>query len=275
MKFTEITTPFEKKKMIVYGSERNKLVRHNISVRQVEGGVYMGEVEYPSTCNYPRCDLYFYLPAIGLGIMIGGAAADDDVQRYVAAAKSHGMGSAEDFISYLGGCVERAEYIPTDMVELAGCIRPDSTERYMISNAEILRLRREKEAAEKAARAAANAAYVAQKNQEAEEQIAAAEAVLRNGGRLENSTVAFYRSRYDYSSYSIVNHLMRKHGVAVPLRTQGWINDKLKAVTVGDDGAISVNYRKAKGAKCSEKVFDCLFDLVRAVKEAENRENVA
>lgn len=40
-----------------------------------------------------------------------------------------------------------------------------------------------------------------------------------NGGVLKNDTITFYRSRYDSSTYSIFNYLMRLYEVKVPLRT--------------------------------------------------------
>lgn len=66
----------------------------------------------------------------------------------------------------------------------------------------------------------------------------------------------------------IILDLMRKYGVDVPLRTQGWILDCLVCVTFDGD---TVNYRyyKRKNGRGSQKVFDCIRDLVRAIdKEA-------
>ena len=275
MKFTEITTPYVKRKMIVYGSEFNKLVRHNISVRQVEGSVYMSDVEYPSNCNYPHCDLYFYLPTVGLGIMICGVSADDDVQRYVTAAEKQGMDSAENFISYLDGLVERSAYIPTNMIELASCIKPDNAERYRTSNAEILRLRREKEAEERAAQDAKDVKYVAEKNREAQVKIDAAVRILQNDGILENAEIEIYRSRYDISVYSVINHLMRQYGVKVPLRTQGRINSKLVTATIENGACEYVQYRTSKNGKCSQVIFGYLTELAQATRKEAAHESVA
>ena len=43
---------------------------------------------------------------------------------------------------------------------------------------------------------------------------------IRGGGTLKNEPISLYKSRYDSSTYSIVNHLMRRYQVDVPLRTQ-------------------------------------------------------
>ena len=75
-------------------------------------------------------------------------------------------------------------------------------------------------------------AYCEKRNRPAEQAVSAAIQVIREGGVLKNETITFYQSRYSSSSYSIVNYLMRLYHVDVPLRTQGWIKDKLVNVTI-------------------------------------------
>lgn len=87
---------------------------------------------------------------------------------------------------------------------------------------------------------------------------------------LKNITVTFYRSRYDYSSYAIVNHLLRKYGVKVPIKTQGWINEKMVGACINKDGTCTVYFDKKKGAQCSQTIFDCMFELVALVKKEES-----
>lgn len=274
MLFTEITTPYEKKKMIVYGSERNKLVKHNVNVRQVEGNIYMGEVECPDWCNFPRSELYFYLAKIGIGIKIGSVAAEDDTERSLAYAKSQDMDSAKNFIGYLDSCLER-KFIPKNMLALAAEIKPENISRYVSSNEKILRLREEQWVAEQAAREQADAAYVAEKNREAQAKVDAAVRILRNDGILANVDIELYRSRYDRRVYSVVNHLMRRYGIKVPLRTQGWINDKLATATIRDGVCAHVQYRKTKNGKGSQAVFGFLSELAQAARKEAAHETVA
>ena len=99
--------------------------------------------------------------------------------------------------------------------------------------------------------------------------IVAAYEIIRNGGPLENSDVTFYQSRYESRTYKIVNYLFRKHDINCPIKTQGWINDKLIHVGITPEGLVNVRFWKSKNGKCSEKVFDCLSELVRIVR-AEN-----
>jgi len=63
---------------------------------------------------------------------------------------------------------------------------------------------------------------------------------------------------------AIILDLMRKYGVDVPLRTQGWIIDCLASVKFDGD-KISYSYYRKRNGKGSQKVFDCIRDLVNAI----------
>ena len=62
----------------------------------------------------------------------------------------------------------------------------------------------------------------------------------------------------------VILDLMRKYGVNVPLRTQGWILDCLISVTFNDD-SISYTYLRRNKGRGSQKIYDCLHDLVSAI----------
>ena len=108
-------------------------------------------------------------------------------------------------------------------------------------------------------------AYCEAQNKAAEQMVSEAIQIIRGGGVLKNETIKFYRNRYDVSSYSIVNHLMRLYHVEVPLRTQGWINDKLVNATIKEGRCAHLQYLRAKGSRCSEKIWECMNALIRAV----------
>ncbi|MDE6995580.1 MAG: hypothetical protein K2P41_14370 [Lachnospiraceae bacterium] len=110
-------------------------------------------------------------------------------------------------------------------------------------------------------------AYCEVQNKAANQVVSEAIQIIRNGGTLKNETVTFYRSRYSASSYSIVNHLMRMYHVDVPLRTQGWINDKLVNTTIKDGKCEHLQYLRSKGGRCSQKFFHCMRELIQAVAE--------
>ena len=107
--------------------------------------------------------------------------------------------------------------------------------------------------------------YCEEQNKASNQMVSEAIQIIQNGGILKNETVKFYSSRYTFSSYSIVNHLMRQYQVDVPLRTQGWINDKLVNATIKDGKCEHLQYFRSKGGRCSQKFFDCVNALIQAV----------
>lgn len=81
--------------------------------------------------------------------------------------------------------------------------------------------KREEELTRIAHEAEEDKAYCEEQNRKAQEKIADAISIIQNGGVLKNEAIEFFRSRYDSSSYSIVNYLLRLYHIDVPLRTQG------------------------------------------------------
>lgn len=108
-------------------------------------------------------------------------------------------------------------------------------------------------------------AYCAERNRQAQQQVQEALRVIREGGVLQNDTVEFYRSRYDSSASSIILYLMRRYQVDVPLRTQGWINERLANATITDGRCSRVQFRGNKRSKCSSRFFDCMNELIHVV----------
>ena len=102
-------------------------------------------------------------------------------------------------------------------------------------------------------------------NRKANEQIQKAIQVLKHEGVLENEDIRLYREDGGYGSYAIVNHLMRLYGVDVPLRTQGWINEKLISLRIANGRCSDLRYRTRKGGRCSDKIFDCVDALIEKV----------
>ena len=58
---------------------------------------------------------------------------------------------------------------------------------------------------------------------------------------------------------------MREYHIDVPLRTQGWINEKLTSVTIENGKCEHLRYMRAKSAQCSQRFFDCMSELIHNV----------
>lgn len=93
-----------------------------------------------------------------------------------------------------------------------------------------------------------------------EAKIADAEECIRSGKMLQNDLLN--------TGNHLVLHLMKKYDISIPLKTQGWINNKLSSVVFNKDNTITVYFLKGKGCKCSQSVYKYLGLLKTAVDEA-------
>ena len=70
----------------------------------------------------------------------------------------------------------------------------------------------------------------------------------------------------------MISYLLEKYNIAVPIRTLGWINNNLTRVTIMEANKIQVSHLQASGSrfKGSEKVFNCLYQLIDAIKQQQS-----
>ena len=168
---------------------------------------------------------------------------DDKVDTYLRARENDG----DSFPDFIGAAV---------LNDLATCVALSQKHRE----------KRQKKEEERRRKAALEEQQIcAEMNAKAESQVSNAIAALQNGGTISNDPVVFYKSRYDRSVTMLINYLLRQYKVPTPIKTQGWINEKLISITVKDGRCADLRYWKAKGGRCSEKVWDCLNALVVAV----------
>lgn len=107
--------------------------------------------------------------------------------------------------------------------------------------------------------------FCEQQNSLATQAVLEAIHIIKTNGILENKSLKFFRDRYNSKSFSVVAYLMRKYEVNVPLRTQGWINDKLVSVTIENGRCEHLKYMRAKGGQCSQRFFNCMNELIQKV----------
>lgn len=93
-----------------------------------------------------------------------------------------------------------------------------------------------------------------------ETQITNAEECIRMNKLLQNDLL-------DTGNH-LVLYLMKKHNISVPLKTQGWINNKLTSVVFNKDDTITVYFLRGKGCKCPQSIYKYLGLLKTAVNTA-------
>lgn len=272
MKLKELNTTLEKQRTICYKKDGNSITYHNKDMRLVEGCLYCGEPEAESQWN-SYCMLYVRYPDQKVAMEIGTANADYSIEEAMSVVKRNGIETQDAFIEFIKRKIEAQDHIQLTWIEYLKYIRPTLIDACWESRKAFAEKQKQIRQERKAQREAEDKAFLAERQAEAEKLIAAAYDTIRHGGALENVDISLYESRYTCHTYKIVNYLFRQNGVNCPIKTQGWINDKLIRANITPEGTVNVQFWKSKNGKCSDKVFDCLFELVRIVR-AENQEGV-
>lgn len=98
--------------------------------------------------------------------------------------------------------------------------------------------------------------------------VAAALQTIRSGGTLQNEPIRYYRDDGTLVETSLILYLMHEYHINVPIRTQGWIKERLATANVQEDFCGSVTYYRARKSQCSQKFFGCMRELITAVHNA-------
>lgn len=154
------------------------------------------------------------------------------------------------------GCfISRADIM--SMVKLGEL---DLAKRYSVYREDYIAELERKRKAEEAQKEAKRREEEEERKRELEAKVAEAEDCIRMHKRLENEELEDGRH--------IVLYLMKKYEIKVPLKTQGWINNKLTAVKFDKEEGTRVWFYRQKGCKCSESVYRYLDELKAAVDAA-------
>lgn len=269
MKLNELTTPFESFRVVTYNADQTKALYKNKSMQLITGSIYRGETVKEEYNDH--CDVYACYDGMTVGIWIGSVRTDYTVDEVMEQIRRKGMDSLENYMAAIKTRLEKQDHFRFTEIEFIKHITPELENQMWESRKVFAENQRKKRMEEAAQREAEDQAFIAAQNAEAEQTVNKAMEILRNGGKLENHIITFYESRYKYSSYSIVNYLMRKFGVNVPIKTQGWINNKLGSAMIENGKCERLQYYRAKGAQCSQKFFDYMNELLAKV----NAENAA
>ena len=269
MKIKNLTTPFETFRVITYNADRTKALYKNKSMQLIAKNIYRGETVKEEYNDH--CDVYAVYDGTSVGIWIGSVRTDYTVKEVLEQIRRKGMDSLENYMAAIKTRLEKQDHFRFTEIEFIKNIAPELENQMWESRKAYAENQHKKRMEQAAQREAEDQAFIAAQNAEAEQTVNKAMEILRNGGKLDNDTVTFYESRYNYNSYSIINYLMRKYGVNVPIRTQGWINEKLLNVKIENGKCDNLQYYRAKGAQCSQKFFDCMNEMIAKV----NAENAA
>ena len=265
MKLKELNTTLEKQRTICYKKDGNSITYHNKNMRLVEDCLYCGEPEAESQWN-SYCMLYVRYPDQKVAMEVGTVNADYSTDEAVSMIRKNGIETQEAFIEFIKRKIEAQDHIQLTLIEYLKYIHPTLIDACWESRKAFAQKRKQIRQECNKKQEEENQTFVEEQNEEAEKKIAAAIQIIKDGGTLENENVVFYRDRYNSSSYSIVNYLMRTNGVNVPIKTQGWINDKLIHIVITKEGGISTRFWKRKNSRGAEKFYEYMFELIRIIR---------
>ena len=259
------STPYEDIKIIRYAKDGNTVITKKVNAQNIGGNFYATAAESSEYCNYKTREIFVFYPSIALGLYLDRI----DEERTVTLPDS--VSTPENLIAYMDDLATHEAHIQLTFVEIAKRIAPERIPDYMRSR-EIHRQRQQERTAKlEAERQEAYRQEIERTNAAAEKQEHDSIRIFRQGGEIENSTISFARMGEDgypkESSTCILLHLLRKYGISVPLKTQGWINNSLYRVYIRDGRIASIS--RNRRSSISQTAIECLSTLCQIINESE------
>lgn len=155
MTLDKLTTPFETRKVLQYGKDGCKVVRHLYEMQHISGPLYKGR-EIKNEYGETEFDLFLFFPEAPVGILYQYKMirperySVDDLMRTI---RSAGLDCVDSMRSALDGNAARCGFIGNLFVEFFRQFDAESAQRYADARQAYLD-RKEKEAREEAARQA-------------------------------------------------------------------------------------------------------------------------
>lgn len=265
MELREINTPFITKRCITYNKDHSKALYHNRQLQLIKGCIYRGETQ-PDPYK-DRCDIYAWFDGAPVAMWVGNVRVDYSVDEVIENMQRQHCLTLKDYLSNIREKIQAPNHFMLTEMELIKHIAPELEESMKNARHAFYIQQKHKAEARRQQQEAEDNAFVAAQNEEAKKTVEEALEIIRKGGDLKNKDVTFYDSRYSHRTTSLVNHLMTQYGIDVPLRTKGWINDRLVIAIVEDGHCKTVRFMRAKGGQCSQKFFECMNALIQAVNQ--------
>lgn len=189
---------------------------------------------------------------------IGRIQKECTLEKFTEQVKSYGIG-VESFLKRLAYAKEAGNYINLVNIETVLLVGETELARQYLEYRELkVKEHEEKDLKEQKKREVSEREEEEQRQAELKKQIADAEYKIFHQEEIKN---------FEADGKSVINILMQKHGIKVPLRTQGWINSKL-AMIIFNGGEISYKFY-GKSQRDNSKVFrKYLLELEKAINNA-------
>ncbi len=169
------------------------------------------------------------------------------LEGHVSAYLSSKEDGGKSFPDFIGALV---------MNELPKCVELSAVHKSLRAK------EREEFVAREAAKAKEHADSV---NNELEQTVLSTLQIIKSGGVVENQKVVYYETPNCGKACSLINFLMRRYNVEVPIRTQGWIEGMLTKVKVENGRCLGTSFLRSKKGRGSQSFYRYMDELISII----------
>lgn len=142
MTLYQLTTPDEKKRIIMYANDGNTVVRRSKNCKKVFGDIWRGEIFRNPNCNYDSCELYLYNENARIGIHVATVNACSEPWELKSRQFPSTKEAVEKSIQYM---IEHNMFINLTIIEYLKQAAPDMVDGALQSRGKFLEAKRERE----------------------------------------------------------------------------------------------------------------------------------
>lgn len=246
----------EQKRCILFANDGNTVIKKKKSLYCVENLTHKKEHFWSYMEKNENGDYTIFNCLGDICIKCGNISQDFDFGKFEESITNYPYSGVDGFINMLDKKEGEGEYI--NKLEIEACYligRVDLFINYKKYREDYIAAMERKKRAEREVEERKREEKEAREQEEIEIKIKEAESFIKNQRELKN---------FQINGSTIILALMKKYGVKVPLRTQGWINKSLSRILF-DDKRITYTYYKT--SKDSKAFYGCLLELERKILE--------
>ena len=259
MKLCEIAKNLENRQVFGYKQDGNTVTAHRWTVYHATGNIWIHEPdpdEYGQV--FPRICLFFPGVKIGLDLFSIGLYQFMNWEDSELISKmdflNMGFADESDFIRAAENRMNTGSWVKNSEIAFVRQFAPAFADRMTAYHDEKSREREEKDRERIEAARKHSEEEAAERERITAEKIDAAEREIKAGREFQNETVF---------GKSLFNLVLDRNEIPVPIRTRGWIADRLKTVRIVPEcRSVSISFWKAsKTAKASQTVYELIWTL--------------
>jgi hypothetical protein len=261
MFINQIETTPENRQVYGYKRDGNTVTAHRWKVFPLVDSLYLQE---PVTDKYGQryAHIVFLLDGVKIGLDVG-MLNSWQIDEYSAedVAERVGFRDLDSFSAHVRADMKKGGFVRDSWISFVRQFDVQFSDEMQACKADYL-ARLEKQQEERRAEMERREQQEReQRARELDEAIADAEKKILTGGRIENIEIA---------GKCLFLHLFDARGIDVPIRSRGWIAQKLTAVIKCGESVSVVMSTKRKGEKVSSGFSAAWYALVRALKNEES-----